>query len=133
MANKEKTSIEVEGTKPFADTLRMFEGGELSSDLAEKLRDLNANLSEHAATNSKATGRLTLTISLTHEKGLVTVITDITTKEPKTRRAPTALWLTPGNNLSRQDPRQMEMGPRALAGDSAPKDVGAPTIVREAR
>ena len=105
---------EIEGTKPFTDTLRMLDGGAISEKLSDVLHDLNATLSDHATTNGKAKGKLVLTLEFTHEKGLVVVTTDIVTKKPKVKEAPTALFLTPGNNLARSDPRQMEMGPRKL-------------------
>lgn len=99
----------VEPPKSFADTLRMIENGEFVEAAADALRDMNALLSEHAATNGKAKGKLTLTFEISHEKGLVVVIPEIVVKVPKIKRAPTALFLTPGNNLSRSDPRQMEI------------------------
>ena len=102
----------VEGITPFTDTLRMLDGGTISEKLSEKLRDLNADLSTHAASHSKAKGKLVLTLDFTHEKGLVMVVADITVKQPKEKEAPTALFLTPGNNLARTDPRQLEMGVR---------------------
>ena len=105
-----------EPLKPFADTLRMIERGEFIEVAAEELREMNVKLSEHAASNGKAKGKLTITFEVTHEKGMVIVTPEITVKIPKAKRAPTALFLTEGNNLSRTDPQQMEIGdaPRIL-------------------
>lgn len=121
MSRPEAKNPSPEGTKSFPDLLRMLEGGELVEDLADQMRDLQAKLSEHAATNGGAKGKLTLTLSFTHKnKGPVMVTAEITTKSPKVSRSETATWLTPGNNLAGSDPRQMElgMGPRALPAEA---------------
>ena len=101
-----------ESTKPFSHTLEEIEGGALSADLQDTLIDLNARLSETAANRGKAKGKLTIVFEVMHEKGMVIVTPEITVKVPKAKRAPTALFLTEGNNLSRSDPRQLEIGDR---------------------
>jgi hypothetical protein len=100
-----------EPKKQFADNLRVLEGGEFVERAADALRDLNAYLSEHARDNGKASGELTLKIKLTNEKGTVTVSSEVAVKKPKQKFAPTAVWLTPGNDFSRTAPTQMEIRP----------------------
>ena len=120
MSKPEQQNPPPEGTKTFPDLLRMLEGGELIEDLADETRDLQAKLSEHAASHGAAKGKLTITLTFNHKgKGPVMVTAEIAVKSPKVNRSETATWLTPGNNLAGSDPRQMElgMGPRAIKGE----------------
>ena len=138
MSRPEPKNPTPEGTKSFPDLLRMLEGGELIEDLADETRELQAKLSEHAATHGKAKGKLTITITFDHKgKGAPVMVTaDIATKAPKTSRSETATWLTSGNNLAGSDPRQLElgMGPRALPATEKVRDVAVTEdVAREAK
>jgi hypothetical protein len=107
-------------TKTFADNVRLLERGTLVEDLADNLREMNAELSQISSDHggAKVKGKLVLTLEVIIEGGQVSCVPEISVKMPKVKRPPTALWLTEKNDFSRSDPRQMEMGTvRAIQGD----------------
>lgn len=121
MPEKEKPGPLVEPTKPFNLFLGSIEGGALHDDLSDEVRELNAALSEYAASNGVAKGSITIKLNFVLEKaGTLDVTADIATKTPKTKRERTVLWLTPGNNTSTENPKQVQMFPRRTAVPEQP-------------
>lgn len=60
--------------------------------------------------------------------GSVEIEADIKVKAPKFKREKTHFWLTPGNNLSDQNPKQTQMFPRRVGGEQPePRAVGEAT------
>ena len=127
----------VEGSKPFPQFLRELEQGHLVEDLSDETRDLLGALSQHAADNGKAKGKLKLelTFAIDHA-GILEITADVAVKAPKTSRSRTVGWLSPGNNFSLKNPAQLEIpAVRSLPADPparAEPAAEAPPAVRQA-
>lgn len=107
--------------RPFMDTLREAEYGHLLSDLGELQREIL-----HAVSETQKKGSLTITLNYIPEgHGQVSVAaTEPKAVIPKTPRGKTLFFLTPETNLSRQDPKQMEIqGLRKVSDDNQPAKV----------
>ncbi len=101
--------------------------GELAAELDAELTGTLAALHEHCGgrKKSKAKGRVTLTIELTVEDGMVTMTPDIITKKPKKPRADGVFWIDAEGSISTEHPAQtrLDFGDRARDGSA----VVAPT------
>lgn len=122
-----------ETTQPFTRVLAQIEGGVLHDDLSDDVRELCAKLSQHAADNGVAKGALTLVLNFRIERGGVMEIdADVKVKTPRARRERSVFWLTPGNNLTPENPRQLTFGPRKVeAAAEPPRDVGTAEPVKK--
>jgi hypothetical protein len=99
-----------EGARSFALLLQGLGDGALNAELSETLHDMNTKLSAHAIDFSKAKGTLTLAIEIEIDRdGVVTLRPDVKTKLPKPARKAGRYWLTPGNNLSPENPKQTKL------------------------
>jgi hypothetical protein len=125
-----------EGTRGFDAFLRHIDDGVLHADASKELHDLAAKLHDYVGAHGGiAKGSLILTISLAAlANGTVDVVADVKTKEPKPKRARSVFWLTKGNNLSPENPRQQKLPlrevpaapkdkPRDVAADGAPRSI----------
>lgn len=110
-----------EGARSFAVIVQQVDEGALHGELSEQLHALTTYLSDYAEKyGCEAKGKLTLTLSLkAKSNGTVDVVGDVTKKEPKAPRAGSVFWVTPGNNLSPENPRQMKLPVREVP--AAPK------------
>lgn len=91
--------------RTFNSTVSTLRYGTLGDELTDKLRDLVANC---AATGRP--GAITLTLSLKPGKGgQIEVFDEIKVKLPKEEKGSTLMFATPENNLSRDDPRQLQL------------------------
>lgn len=101
--------------------------GELAAELDAELTGTLAALYEHCGgrKKSKAKGRVTLTIDLAVEDGMVTMSPDITSKKPKKLRSDGTFWVDAEGSLSTEHPSQirLDFGDRARDGSA----VVAPT------
>lgn len=92
--------------RPFVDTLNTLRFGQLHDELSVELNKLTAQCAE-----TGRAGTLTLTLKLKPGKaGQVEVIDDIKVKTPTYDRGTTLMFVSPENNLQREDPRQMSLG-----------------------
>jgi hypothetical protein len=113
------------GVRPFIDFLRDQRGGETQEELARKLNELVA-----AVERVGKRGSLTLTIEVApiskELAGQLLVSDSVTLKLPQPKRGATMFFSTPENNLSRRDPRQIELpGLKAVERSEAePTEVG---------
>jgi len=107
--------------RPFADLLREHRAGRTHEDLTEQLQQL-----VQAVTETGKGGSLSLTIKVApHGDGAAMVTASVATKLPKQQGGGAIFFVTPENNLERQDPRQTEMPLRAVpGGDVAPRAIG---------
>ncbi len=130
------TGDEAEGARDFAVFLRHIDDGILHTDASRELQALAAKLYEFSQTyGGVAKGALILTVNLSAlENGTVDVIADVKVKEPKPKRARSVFWMTKGNNLSPDNPRQQKLPlrevpaapkdkPRDVAADGAPRSI----------
>lgn len=91
--------------KPFTDTLNHMRFGTLSEDLTKALHDLTQKCAD-----TGRVGKLTLELQLKPGKGgQIEVFDDIRVKLPKEERGSTILFATPEGNLTREDPRQLQI------------------------
>jgi hypothetical protein len=91
--------------KPFTDTLNHMRFGTLSEDLTKALHELTQKCAD-----TGRSGKLTLELQLKPGKGgQIEVFDDIRVKLPKEERGSTILFATPEGNLTREDPRQMQI------------------------
>lgn len=106
----------------FAQLISVAEDGELNSDLDQEITDLVAALNDAGASRGgKAKGKITLSVELVLDGGIISMTTDYVVKKPKIPRARSAFWTTPDNKLSRRNPKQSELPLR---------DVSAPSEIR---
>jgi hypothetical protein len=91
--------------RPFTDTLNQLRFGTLSDDLTKALHELTLKCGE-----TGRAGRLTLDLQLKPGKGgQIEVFDDIKLKLPKEERGSSIMFSTPEGNLTREDPRQMQI------------------------
>lgn len=101
--------------KTFAQVLDTLRFGTLGDELTKELR----KLTESCADTGRA-GELTIKIKLKPGKGgQLEVIDDYSVKLPKPERGTTLMFATPDGNLTRNDPRQLELtGLRTIDSDT---------------
>ncbi len=123
MKKDEKSSDE--GVRDFGVFLTHIDDGTLHEDAGRDLQRLAAKLSDHVAQHGgKAKGTLTLTVNLTAlANGTVDVVADVKVKEPKAVRARSVFWLTKGNNLSHENPRQQKLPLREVPPARTARDL----------
>ncbi len=116
-----------EGPRDFAMFLRAIDEGSIADEAATKLHELAAKLHELVdAYGGTAKGTLTLSVSLSAlANGTVDVTADVKTKEPKPKRARSVFWLTKGNNLSPDNPRQQKLPLREVPPAQKARDLDA--------
>ena len=93
-------------TRPFADVLRDLNRGRTHTELSEAMQSLVAAVVE---TGRKGTLTLTVTISPTGDDGAVKLTDQLAVKTPSFDRAASLFYVDDEHNLSRTDPRQLEM------------------------
>ena len=108
----------------FGQLLQNLEDGQLLVDLGDKLQRLNDELSKQAENVGKAKGELTLKLKLSCDQGgTVMIDSDIVVKEPKAPRARTVCWMTKGNVLANENPKQTKLPLREVTFSKETKDV----------
>jgi hypothetical protein len=119
------SETKIEGPRGFAVLLQRIDDGELHEELSTTLQELTEKLTEHAErTESTAKGSITITLSLAAKaNGTVSVEADVKTKEPKAKRPGSVFWVTDGNNLSSENPRQTRLPLREVAGNTKAREV----------
>lgn len=122
-----------ESPMPFHMLLARIEGGVLHAELSEQLNDLNGELATLAAQNGKSKGSITLKLSLTHQRnGMVEVTADVKKDSPKIPRESSVYFVTEGNNLSVENPKQPNLPLRSVGEpQGAPRDVTGAVEVRK--
>jgi hypothetical protein len=95
--------------RSFAQLLQVAEDGALLSDLSDEVREAMLQLQACEMQGGKPKAKITLTLGVRLDRGLVEVEGDFTVKVPKLRRGRTILHMTPNGDLSRVDPRQAQL------------------------
>lgn len=116
-----------EGARAFSVLVQQIEEGALHSELSEKIQEVCADLACYSAEYAcDAKGQIKLTLDLkVMRNGTVNVGSDVVTKTPKRKRAASTFWLTKGNNLSPENPRQTKLPLREVAPPPMAKDEEA--------
>lgn len=90
--------------------LNSIEGGAFHDDLSKAIRGVVGDLSDHRASHGgKANGEITIKLKFSLDEGMMEIRPDFTVKVPKVSRGRAIYFVTPENNLSRQDPKQIPM------------------------
>lgn len=106
--------------RPFMDVLREHRAGRTHDDLTDELQKIVA-----AVTETNKGGSLTLKIDVKpHGDGAVMVLAAVTAKLPRAQGGSAIFFVTPENNLERQDPRQADRPLRAIPTAEAPRAIG---------
>lgn len=133
----EKLADEVEdreGARGFAVVLQQLDDGCFHAEVSEALRKLNRELSDMANSHGgKVKGTMTLALTLTaQDDGTISIDCDVKTKSPKPRRPRSLFWLTKGDNLTLDNPRQQKLPLRDVGGAGRARDVGGRRAARGA-
>jgi hypothetical protein len=92
-------------SRSFNETIVALRYGTLHDDLTLELNALVAKV----ASSMKA-GELTLKLKLKPGKGgQIEIVDDIAIKAPKEEKGTSIMFATPDGNLTREDPRQMQI------------------------
>lgn len=91
--------------RPFTDTLNSLRYGTLNDDLTKALNELTAKCAD-----TGRAGKLTLTLQLKPGKGgQIEIFDDIKVAAPKEERGSSIFFATPEGNLTRDDPKQLQI------------------------
>jgi hypothetical protein len=139
MGTKEREDVERainEGPRSATRFLEMVADGDLHAELSDTLHELIDQLANHAITvTSPAKGELAIKLKFSVDKsGVVDVAWDMNAKAPKPARSKGVMWLTKGNNLTAQNPRQQKLPLREVPQASTEvreANDGAKGAVRE--
>ncbi len=114
-----------EGVRSAAVLLTQVDDGALNAELSEAIHKTVNQLYEMAHQQAKdAKGEVTLKFGLSvSEKGFVAVRGTVDTKVPKAKGAAGHFWITPGGNLTLENPRQQKLGFRDVSGPKTAIDV----------
>ena len=102
--------------RPFNDLLREHRSGMTHNELSDALNELVAAVAEE-----KRAGSLTFTVSIKPygKDGALEVAAEVKVKLPKKTPGSSIFYVSPENNLLREDPRQTKMELREVAPASA--------------
>lgn len=115
-----------EGPRDFAIVLHKLEDGQLLVDLTTRSHELNTQLSHVARAVGSAKGELWLKLKyLADEGGTVQIDSEIVVKPPRVKRARTVMWMTKGDNLASENPKQQGLFPREVPAPAAVRDLPA--------
>lgn len=101
--------------RSFADLLRHIEGGAFLNEISDAMRDLIAEMeNRHADGANKVKAKVKLELSLTYDRGAYDLVPKFETKLPDLPRQRSIFYATPENNLTPQNPRQMNLDLRRV-------------------
>lgn len=125
-----------EGPRSFAHQVATLCDGDLNAAASQDMHDLLLALRSEAQARCKkvkGTFKLELTIEV-NDDDVAGISFSVKTKAPEPRRRTAVMWLSPGANLSPENPRQQNLpGLREVAGGrNETREVGAkPAATRE--
>jgi hypothetical protein len=101
--------------RSFADLLRHIEGGRFLNEISDAMRDLIAEMEDrHADGANKVKAKVKLEFSLTFDRGAYDLVPKFEVKLPEVPRARSIFYATPDNNLTPQNPKQMNLDLRRV-------------------
>lgn len=107
--------------RPFQLFLGEHRGGVLHDELSDALQDLVASVAEE-----NKGGVLTLKIVVkptSAGNGALTVTDEIKLTKPKETKSGSIFFVSPENNLVREDPRQTKLDLRPVPEREAPREI----------
>jgi hypothetical protein len=104
----------------FVKVISTMQDGTLERELTEQLSDIVAALTDQARERGgKPKAKLALTLIFTLDSGMVEVTGDVKVTQPKPVLGKSIFWPTNDNQLSPENPRQLEMPLRDVAVEGA--------------
>jgi hypothetical protein len=109
----------------LAEFIRSLEDGQLDADCYQAIKDLSAELNEHAWTNGgKAKGKVTITLDIAQEGGITEIKSAFKVTKPEGRRPKSVMWTTEDHRFTRTRPGQQQLfGIRDVSGASGMRDA----------
>ena len=112
-------------SRPFMDFLRQQRNGVTHDELSDALQNLVAAVAEEGKG-----GALTFTITVKPAEsgdGAMLVTDDIKVRPPKRSKSASIFFVSPENNLVREDPRQTTLALREIGAGAEPREIGTAT------
>lgn len=108
----------------FATFLAAIEDGVFHADLTSALADLTRELrAHHRDVGGKATGKISIDLTITLDKDFAEVKADHKVVTPKAARGRTIFWTTADGKLTKRNPAQHDMFRDVTAVTAAPRAV----------
>lgn len=107
-----------ESIRNVSQLIGALEEGQFNADASSKLEDIVRLLNDALHLDRKVSAKLTVTVNLTADRGVIEVTGDIKTKLPPDVRRRTMLYVANARFLSKRDPKQGELGLRTLPADA---------------
>lgn len=103
----------------LAEFIRSLEDGQFDADCYEGIKELAADMHEHAWHNGgKAKGKLTITVEFSQEGGITELKSAFKIVRPEARRAKSVMWQTEDHRFTRANPKQGQLfGFRDVSGN----------------
>lgn len=115
-----------EGARSLAVLLQAIGEGTFHAECSEELHQMVRKLEQHAYDFSKAKGTITIALTVDIDReGVVTIDPDVKVKVPKPARKKGRFWVTPGGNLSPENPKQQKLPLRDVGASAPLRDVDA--------
>lgn len=109
----------------LGEFVRSLEDGQFDADCYEAIKELTADMREHAFNNGGLSkGKVTITLDFRQEGTITEIKSAFKTVSPEPKRAKSVMWPTSGNRLSRTNPQQQQLfGIRDVSGSSDVRDI----------
>lgn len=126
MSTKNDTTKREEGPRSFALTLQKLDDGEAEIRLSEELHELLQKLAETAyERRDTAVGAMTLALKFEVEpNGSVEIAYQTSVKLPSKRSGKAVMFLTPGANLTPENPKQQKLAFRDVKAEPETREPG---------
>ena len=93
----------------FGQFIAMLEDGQFDADVALDLKKLAAELSDVAASQGRAKGKLTVEVDFTMENAMFVIAAKHKVKMPEAKRARSVAWTTDDNRFTPNKPHQGQL------------------------
>lgn len=110
--------------------IEALEEGALSEELSSDFREMVSTLHDvRMSDGGKPSGTITLKLKFQMDGGSIRIVAERSVSLPSAKREATMLWATPDNELSRADPKQLDMfrggSVRSVEVAGGPRSVGS--------
>ena len=110
-------------SRAFHDFLREYRRGAAHDELSDALQELVGDIAQEG----KA-GKLVFTLNIKpaeSKDGALSITDEIKVVPPKKTKGGSIFFVSPENNLVRDDPKQQRLPLREVAPGEAPRDIGS--------